>query len=369
MPTSLPLLAQGPEHALPPLFAGWVRELLTGPIPAETNATCDDCAMCIKGDGRLPTSIYFFDPALKCCVYMPELPNFLVGRILADDDPAAAAGRSSVEKRIADRIAVTPLGVGRPPSYDLLFRNSASTLGRSYALRCPHYVESEGGECGIWKHRDAMCTTWFCRHLRGQVGSDFWKALREMLVIVEGTLARWAALELEVDVEVLSRWIPRERQITPQNVPQGRELDGVVEEGAYAATWGAWEGKEDAYYRACAAKVEGLRWEQVLAIGGPELTILAGVARRAHERLLSELVPAQLKVGQFQIASQREGGVRAISYSHLDALDLPHALLTVLPLFDGRPTMEILQDLAARGVGIEAGYLRQLCDWGILVQA
>ncbi|MEO7327206.1 MAG: hypothetical protein ABI193_01420 [Minicystis sp.] len=55
--------------------------------------------------------------------------------------------------------------------------------------------------------------------------------------------------------------------------------------------------------------------------------------------------------------------------SHLDAIDLPHALLTVLPLFDGRETKEILQDLAARGVGIEASYLRQLCDWGILVQA
>src|SRR6185295_1646235 len=113
--------------------------------------------------------------------------------------------------------------------------------------------------CGIWNHRDSMCTTWFCRHVRGQVGSDFWKSLREVLVIVEGTLARWCALRLGVDVEVLSRWIPRERQLTPQNVPEGRELDGQVEPALYSATWGAWEGKEEEYYAACAGKVEALR--------------------------------------------------------------------------------------------------------------
>ncbi|MFO0759639.1 MAG: hypothetical protein U0359_24310 [Byssovorax sp.] len=360
--------SEGPFHALPPLYAGWAKDLLGGPIPAETEATCHDCAMCIKPDGTLPTSIYFFDPALKCCVYMPELPSFLAGRILADEDPAGAIGRATLRARIEKRIAVTPLGVGRPPSYDLLFRNSASTLGRSRTLRCPHFVE-EGGTCGIWKHRDAMCTTWFCRFVRGQVGADFWKALRELLVIVEGTLARHAALELGVDVEVLSRWIPRERQTALAQVPEGRELDGEVEDAAYAAMWGEWAGKEEAFYRAAAARVEGLRFDEVLAIGGPEMAILAGVAKRAYARLGSDLVPLRLRVGSFQIASQRDGGVRAVTHSHLDAIDLPSALLTVLPAFDGRPTEEVLHELAARGVGFEAGYLRKLCDYGILVPA
>lgn len=355
-------------HELPPLYSRWAFDLLGGLIPRETQATCDDCAMCVKEGGPQPTSLYFFDASLKCCVYMPELANFLVGRALSGDDPesAAGAGRESVRRRVRARIGVTPLGVGRPPSYDLVLRNSANTLGRSVSLRCPHYLEAEGS-CGIWQSRDAMCTTWFCRHVRGRVGEAFWRALREVLVIVEGSLARRCALSLSVDPEVLSQWVPREGQPTLQRAPEGREVDGIADPARYSAIWGAWEGREEEYFVRCAEMVKGMSWADVLANGGPELDILARVARRAYERLISEETPARLKVGSFQIAAQRPGGVRAMTYSHLDAIDLPDALLAVLPLFDGRPTEVILADLAARGIGIEASYLRRLVDWGILI--
>src|SRR5262245_15774211 len=31
---------------LPPLYAGWMEALLGGSLPDESEATCDDCAMC-----------------------------------------------------------------------------------------------------------------------------------------------------------------------------------------------------------------------------------------------------------------------------------------------------------------------------------
>ena len=37
-------------HELPPLYHAWMADLLTGPIPRESNATCHDCAMCVKGE-------------------------------------------------------------------------------------------------------------------------------------------------------------------------------------------------------------------------------------------------------------------------------------------------------------------------------
>lgn len=360
------MLPDTPAHELPPLYARWAVELLGGPIPRETQATCDDCAMCAKEDRPPPTSLYFFDASLKCCVYMPELANFLVGRALSGDDPEGAAGRESVRRRVRARIGVTPLGVARPPSYDLVLRNSANTLGRSASLRCPHYLEAEG-TCGIWQSRDSMCTTWFCRHVRGRVGEAFWRSLREVLVIVEGSLARRCALKLSIEPEVLSQWIPRESQPTLQRVPEGREVDGIADPSRYSAVWGAWEGREEEYFMRCAEEVKAMSWADVLASCGPELDILARVAKRAYERLISDETPARLKVGSFQIAAQRPGGVRAMTYSHLDAIDLPDALLAVLPLFDGRPTEVIQAELAARGIGIEASYLRRLVDWGILI--
>ena len=41
-----------------------------------------------------------YNPETKCCTYMPELWNFLVGRILDDDSADTALGRASVEARI-----------------------------------------------------------------------------------------------------------------------------------------------------------------------------------------------------------------------------------------------------------------------------
>lgn len=116
----------------------------------------------------------FFDPQVKCCTYLPELPNFLVGRILADEDPALAVGRATVEKRLQAGVAVTPLGLDRTPFYDLLYQHADTAFGRSHTLRCPHYIE-EGGLCGIWQHRNSVCATWFCKHVRGAMGFRFWK--------------------------------------------------------------------------------------------------------------------------------------------------------------------------------------------------
>src|SRR5215813_7928721 len=92
-----------PDHmasALPPLYATWMEQLLTGPIPPETGATCSDCVMLAKEPHPPTGSAHFFNPRTKCCTYLPELPNFLVGRILADSDPQSAAGRATVEARL-----------------------------------------------------------------------------------------------------------------------------------------------------------------------------------------------------------------------------------------------------------------------------
>src|SRR5262245_52393001 len=96
--------------ALPPLYAGWMDSLLGGAIPAEGRATCSSCAMLPPAGAAVEGSDHFFSPATKCCTYLPQLANFLVGRILGDQDPdpSAAAGRASVEARIDAGVGVTP---------------------------------------------------------------------------------------------------------------------------------------------------------------------------------------------------------------------------------------------------------------------
>ena len=106
-----------PPSTLPPLYAGWIDDLLDGPLPHESEATCEDCAMW-PGAGSSGAGALAFHPETKCCTYIPSLPNFLVGRIVEDDDPAMAPGRASVEARIDARLGVTPMGIDRPAVHD-----------------------------------------------------------------------------------------------------------------------------------------------------------------------------------------------------------------------------------------------------------
>ena len=102
----------------------------------------------------------FFTPQTKCCTYVPEMPNFLVGGVLADDDPELAAGRASLRERMRDKSSMSPLGVARKLSYALRYRHTPDAFGHMQRLRCPHYIE-DGGRCGIWRHRESTCSTWF----------------------------------------------------------------------------------------------------------------------------------------------------------------------------------------------------------------
>jgi hypothetical protein len=316
--------------------------------------------MCPK-EGRPVAAAWAFDARTKCCTYMPELPSFLVGRIL-EEEPGP--GRASVEARIDARAGVTPLGLFRPPSYEALWKSAApGAQGRVLALRCPHFVE-ETGLCGIWRNRNHACATWFCKHSRGAAGYAMKLAVRDLLQAIEVGLARWCALELGIDARVLRSLIARGEKRA--ETFDGRALDDVVED--HAAVWGAWAGRERAFYVECARKVSGLAWNDVRAKLGPEVEVFARAARAEQERLASTELPARLRPGSFQLLGVRSDGVSAISYSPFDPIGLPAPLLGILHYFDGRPTTDAFRAIAEeRGIRLDDALVRKLIDWKILL--
>jgi len=133
----------GHADVLPPLYARWASEFLGGAIAAESAATCNDCAMLSSERGTArPAAAPFFNPDTKCCTYLPVLPNFLVGRMLADDSPEFARGRVTLETRLTAGVAVSSLGIGRDAAYDLLYVTRGKSLfGQARSMRCPHYLD------------------------------------------------------------------------------------------------------------------------------------------------------------------------------------------------------------------------------------
>lgn len=365
------MVAEPSREPLPPLYDRWITELVGGGIPRESRATCDDCAMWAKpGDAQPPAGdqTLFFDPVIKCCTWVPTLQNFLVGRILADPDPTAQAGRATVEKRIADGIGVSPLGLAQPPVFSLLYKNSSDAFGRSRSLKCPHYIE-DGGRCGVWRHRNSTCATWFCKHVRGAVGFTFWReSLHRLLQVVEQALAHWCLLELKVSAETLRHLAGTEGWAFGAEAVTGDALDSRVNRKAYARLWGEWLGREPEFFDRCAELVSPLSWVEVLALSGPEARLYARLTQEAYGRLLSEQVPSPLKVGPFQLVQIQNAMNRVSTYSDYDPLDVPQTVMELLQYFDGRPTEQALATIAEeRGVSLDRALVRKMVDFKLLV--
>jgi hypothetical protein len=344
------------EAALPPLYGSWLRAIAGGPIPAETKATCDHCAMLPQSDA--PSANGFFHPSTKCCAYQPHLPNFLAGRILSDDDPSLAAGRRELEQRISKKIAVTPVWAGPGGIFGLLYRNVPGVFGRAPELRC-HFL-SPTGECGIWRHRPGVCATWFCKHVRGNTSFQFWRLAAKLMQHVEQDMVLWCAAELGAG---LTEFLDGDSATSPHV----SELGGEIDSEHYRRVWGTWAGREPDFYRACARLVDPLNWEQVQTICGPRVRILADLLRDAYTHLLSDAIPERLRVKQFQITGIEAGHYRVLAYSSLDPLSMPEALAGVLHYFDGRRTEEALATiLHEQGVRIDPALVRRMVDFGIL---
>jgi hypothetical protein len=290
-----------------------------------------------------PATAPFFNPSTKCCTYVPVLPNFLVGRMLGDDGPAFAHGRATVEARLARPLIVTPLGIGRTPTDDRRYRTRApSSFGRDRSMRCPHYLD-EGGQCGIWRHRAAVCATWYCKHVRGAVGQRFWRTLHGLLSAVERDLSAWCA----------------------------RELCGptAATHDAGRRRFGEWSGREREFFIECARLVDALRWDDIARICGPEMAPLLSRTRAAFDELRSQAIPGRLRTGAYTVIGSHRGASIVEGYDGGDRLALPDAVLEALPYFDGSaPTPDVLQTIrAATGLAMERDLVRLLVDFEILI--
>ena len=357
-----------PSSPLPPLYLPWVQEALGGLPADEQTATCQSCAM-LPPDGAAAeeTDALFFDPRSKCCTYIPELPNFLVGRILLDTTPEAAPGRASIVARIEAGLQVTPLGLGKPPDFAVLYRtNTGELFGRAVDLRCPHYLTDSGG-CGIWRHRMSTCGTWFCKYDRGEVGRHAWDSIRQLLRVVERALAVHCVRTLAPHARALKR----AQAESPVREPHLRaaDLGGRLDADEHRAVWGSFAGREQAFFEACGRIAGQLSWSELRSLGGAELDLAVDVARTALEASQSRALPKAVRLAPITVSAVDADSVVCNTYSAYDPLTLPRVLFDLLHLFDGRPTSQALAAISRAGIDLDRKVVRKLLDHGALVDA
>jgi len=345
--------------ALPPLHGGWLRALTGLPDPPpEPAATCGDCVMC--GGVERSGSRVTFSPDVKCCSYVPHLANFVAGRALA------GPGRASVVDRIARRAGVTPLGLGLSRADLRRVVGVQAHFGQEARVRCPHFDERTQG-CGIWESRNAVCSTWFCRHERGATGQGVWHAVRDLLIAAEEQVAHHclgrAGLPDAQVAAVLDHRAALREAVRRANDGDVAGADGEDDASSawYARMWGDWQGREEEWFAGCAEVAGALDAGQLAALLDDDGRGVEAVARR-RALLAARTVPDRLVFAPGPASEATDDVLRLAGYSPFDLLVLPADLEPDLWLLDGRPRAEV----PAR---LDDDVLGRLLDFGVAAVA
>ncbi|MEO6446861.1 MAG: hypothetical protein ABIZ91_17420 [Gemmatimonadaceae bacterium] len=356
---------------LPPLYARWVDELLQQPLPLETLSPCNDCVMCKPpSEVPRPAARGQFNPITKCCTYMPTIPNFLIGAVLVDEDPAAAEGRLTLEKRLDAGVAISPRWAAMTPVFRLLYQHGErKAFGRATSMRCPHYLDREGGQCGIWRHRNSVCSTYFCNLERGLVGQRFWEEMKSFLEAIELSLSEWCVRELDIGADALARLDSPAHDEGFAHLT-AHEIDGVADAHEQRAIWGSWAGREREFYIAAGRMVESLTWKEVLRIGGEDIANHAQLLGVAYAALMNDDVPDLLTFAPVR-SEPVDDYVSRVWATGLDLapIEIPTPLVSALRHFDGRtPTQDaIFSVVFETRMGLQKWLVARLMDAGILV--
>jgi hypothetical protein len=330
--------------SLPALYRSLFPAFFEGPIPVETKATCSSCAMC-EANNPLPVESVdgvnrFFRPDTKCCTYHPRLPNYLVGAILADEDPAMAEGRRRIQEKVTRGVAVNPQWIKAPPRYTLLYSNARQAFGRTEALLCP-YFQPEGGLCSIWRYREAVCSTYFCKYVAGADGRKFWMTLKTWLTLAEIQLSRYAVLQLLPDYVITGK-DKADNSGGPLTV---EDLDDKrLPEKEYAELWREWAGREAEFYRACYESVRRLSAEEFDNLLGLDGIVEQAILKRHHDAAFAPRLPKALKFNpSTTVQWLPDGSIALASYSEFDAVALPGEAYALLVEFTGKEPVEAVR--------------------------
>ena len=321
---------------LPELYQRIFPEFFGKAIPQETLATCNECAMCARPDQpRIPGQEYF-QPDVKCCAFHPKLPNYLVGGLLQDTNPAMDEGRRIVREKIRNRIGVTPSSLLPPKKYAVIHKYAGERgFGKNYSLLCPYFLR-DSGLCAIWKFREAVCSTYFCKSVAGQEGKKFWNVLRGYLIQAQDSLTWYALLKLDWDVETIWDHLTNYSSDSLEH----RDVDDLPPaEDVYQKIWGSWMGREEEFYKKTYQIVSSMSREEYDRISGMNQKVFLEWLKKRHQEVIAPAIPSLLRPNPDLKAFPAADGTYVIK-TEAGFFTIQPALYEVLGMFDGRKSLD-----------------------------
>ncbi len=320
---------------LNPVYEQLFPDFFDRPEIVETRATCETCAMCDHGQ-TAPVEMDYFNPDAKCCTWYPTLPNYLVGAILADTSEELAEGRRRLREKIAARIGVTPQFMAAPRKYTVLYSATRGQgfFGRTTSMLCPYFDKENGGRCTVWKYREAVCSTYFCKYTAGKPGFEFWDTIKQYLSHVERTLAQFAATVVDRTVQ--------EPKIERGTMTREDLEDRAPKNEDYFAYWGGWVGREEEFYIRCYQEVLALPKTDFVRYvdDAPDGRGMLARMEAKYDQITDPNLPKYLirpKNLKKRVAGE---SVVVTTYNVYDSLSIEKDLFDVLGMFRSEETLE-----------------------------
>lgn len=285
------------KDMLPDLYSSFLHEPFDLHTPPTTLSTCHHCAMvCPSNQDQLQTETVaqgYFSPDVKCCSFFPRIPNYLLGALFANQDPAFDEGRERVKKIINSHIGVTPGWLGGSKKYYLLFFSAyEKSFGRSTTLRCPFFL-NDSGLCSIWKFRETDCSTFFCKHDRGAESTHFWRTFENAMAVIETILANYAGKQVFPEMAHEVKRLGTQPQLDTYELE-----DKAPPKELYDNWWGEWSGREVAFYVKCYEVIQNLTQDTFLELieGNKQLASLIPSFTKIQDEVFHPRIPESLVI-------------------------------------------------------------------------
>lgn len=219
----------------------------------ESKATCGACI-------QVPR----YESHLKCCTFHPFLPNYLVGKILLDEQKTPSFITHVLQHKISNRVYALPIGITAPISYQVEFnRYKDKKFGKNPDWLCPYYDLNQQN-CGIWRNRGSVCTSFYCESSKGKKGKVFWEKSLDYLSYMEMALAEEALVNLDFSPRQVSEQL---EYLNRKTATQGELKQDYLDVRLDRKLWNHYEDKS-AFYIKCYEIVEKMGRKDMEELSG-----------------------------------------------------------------------------------------------------
>ncbi len=264
------------SHQVPGLFRYMVPEdVFYFRIDSEVKSTCFQCPQVAQAG---------FHPDIRCCTFIPRIPNFLLGMAL--QDPLT---RPKVKAYIEGGFA-TPEGTHLSPQQ---LRDSLNHVAKvheqSEPLACP-FLDKQKRACGIYSYRCSSCSFFFCINDRGENGRVFWDDMQAFVSQIETALAQWTMNEMGYDLkQYFQTFDELGADVKRCEDPSSKAWSPYALEKLF----GPWYGREVEYFEACANRVLEQK-EQLYTLAQSQPLHQSPGFDEAQRQALSPVYPEEL---------------------------------------------------------------------------